>query len=312
MAVREETGRLTVAPRWQRIFPNREWWLLVALALEILFFGQTGVRFATVENSVEIVRLAVELGLLAIALTPIIVSGGIDLSVGSNMGLAAIFCGWLWHDQGWPIWGSVAATLILGLVLGGFNSLLIGWLRLPPLIVTLGTFSLFRGIAEGLSGGSTSYNGFPAQFLLLGQGYIGGWLPPQSLIFALAIIAYALLLHRTIFGRALYAIGCSPDGARHAGIPVSRRLGLVYLLAGLVSSLAAVVYIAHLGQARSDAGTGYELMAITAVVLGGTSIFGGRGTILGTILGLLAIVVLQNGMRLSGQSPLCATHAGLH
>src|SRR5207248_4097114 len=104
---------------------------------------------------------------------------------------------------------------------------------------------------------------------------------------------------RTTIGRALYAIGHSPEGARYAGIPVARRLGLVYLLSGLVASVAAVIYVAHLGQAKSDAGTGYELAAITAVVLGGTSVFGGRGTIWGTVLGLFAISVLQNGLRLA-------------
>src|SRR5207248_5661000 len=104
---------------------------------------------------------------------------------------------------------------------------------------------------------------------------------------------------RTTIGRALYAIGFSPEGARYAGIPVARRVGLVYVLSGLVASLAAVIYVAHLGQAKADAGTGYELLAITAVVLGGTSIFGGRGSIPGTLLGLFVIAVLQNGLRLS-------------
>src|SRR6185369_17060972 len=116
-----------------------------------------------------------------------------------------------------------------------------------------------------------------------------------------AVAGFAWWLHRTIYGRSLYAIGFSADGARYAGIPVARRLALVYILSGLVSSLAAIIYVAHLGQAKSDAGTSYELMAITAVVLGGTSIFGGRGTILGTVLGLFAIVILQNGLRLSAQ-----------
>src|SRR4029453_4890414 len=102
------------------------------------------------------------------------------------------------------------------------------------------------------------------------------------------------------FGRALYAIGHSAEGARYAGIPVSRRLATVYVLSGLAATLPAVIYMAHLGQGKSDAGTGYELMAITAVVLGGASIFGGRGTVLGTVLGLLSIAILQNGLRLSG------------
>src|SRR5262245_57205454 len=215
------------------------------------------------------------------------------------MGLSAIVCGWLWREAGLPVWASASLTLALGLFGGGLNALLIARFNLPPLIVTLGTFSLFRGLAEGTTGGVDNYTGFPQQFLFLGQGYLFGVLPPQTLALIAIAAFYFFLLHRTIIGRSLYAIGFSAEGARYAGIPVARRVGFVYLLSGLAASLAAVIYVAHLGQAKSDAGAGYELMAITAVVLGGTSIFGGRGTIWGTALGLFAIVILQNGLRLA-------------
>src|SRR5581483_7733697 len=158
---------------------------------------------------------------------------------------------------------------------------------------------LFRGIAEGMTGAAVTYSNFPAGFLFLGQGYIFRVVPTQTLILLSAILVYWLLLHRSVIGRALYAIGLSPSGARYAALPVSGRLVLIYVLSGFAAGLAAIVYVAHLGQAKSDAGTGYELIAITAVVLGGTSIFGGSGTIAGTLLGLAAIVVLQNGLRLS-------------
>ena len=174
-------------------------------------------------------------------------------------------------------------------------------LKFPPLIVTLGTFSLFRGMAEGLTRGIENYSGFPPSFLFLGQGYVGGIVPAQLFVFIVAASAGAWWLHRTAWGRSLFAIGYSAEGARYAGLDVEKRLSVVYVLSGLASSLAAVIYVAHLGQAKSDAGTGFELSAITAVVLGGASIFGGRGTVLGTILGLFAIVILQNGLRLSGQ-----------
>jgi rhamnose transport system permease protein len=140
---------------------------------------------------------------------------------------------------------------------------------------------------------------FSDAFLFLGQGYLTAGVPTQLPIFVAITIGYWILLQRTTIGRGLYAIGFSPEGARHAGVPVERRLGLVYVLSGLTASLAAIIYVAHLGQAKSDAGTGYELDAITAVVLGGTSIFGGRGTIQGTVLGLLAITVLKNGLQLA-------------
>lgn len=291
----------TVAPLSARIFPNHEWVLLLVLVFECAIFGLIGANFLTASNAFEITRLSVEIGLLALALTPVIITGGIDLSVGSMMGLAAVVLGALWRDAHLPIVVAAAVALLLGIVGGGLNGLLITRLRLPPLIVTLGTFSLFRGIAEGLTRGIENYSGFSQSFLYLGQGYVGGLIPTQLSILVFAVIAFGWWLHRTAFGRSLYAIGFSAEGSRYAGINVSRKLFFVYLVSGLAASVSAIIYVAHLGQAKSDAGTGFELMAITAVVLGGASIFGGRGTVLGTVLGLFAIVVLQNGLRLSRQ-----------
>ncbi len=289
------------APWRERLFPNNEWALLLVIFVECSVFSLTGSNFLSTANAFEITRLSVEVGLLSLVLTPIIITAGIDLSVGSMMGLAAVVLGSLWRDAHMPIILAAAVTLLVGIAGGSLNALMIARLRFPPLIVTLGTFSLFRGIAEGLTGGIENYSGFSSSFLSLGQGYVGGLVPAQLFILIAAIAGCAWWLHRTTYGRSLYAIGFSAEGARYAGIPVGRRLWLVYMFSGLVSSLAAIIYVAHLGQAKSDAGTGYELMAITAVVLGGTSIFGGRGTVLGTVLGLFAIVILQNGLRLSAQ-----------
>jgi rhamnose transport system substrate-binding protein len=297
-----ETRELELVPPWrERWFPNNEWVLLLVIVIECVVFSITGSNFLSAANAFEISRLSVEIGLLALVLTPIIVTGGIDLSVGSMMGLAAVVLGGLWRDAHLSILLAAAVALVIGALGGSLNALMISVFRFPPLIVTLGTFSLFRGVAEGLTRGIENYSGFSPRFLFLGQGYVGGIVPTQLFILILAIAACAWWLHRTIYGRSLYAIGFSAEGARYAGIPVGWRLALVYILSGLVSSLAAIIYVAHLGQAKSDAGTGYELMAITAVVLGGTSIFGGRGTVLGTVLGLFAIVILQNGLRLSAQ-----------
>jgi rhamnose transport system permease protein len=290
------TAHRTFRERW---FPNGEWVLAVALALEIAIFAATAKNFFTTQNFFEIIRLSVELGLLALALTPVIVTGGIDLSVGSMMGLAAVSFGAAWRDWHWPIAAAALFALLLGAAGGALNALLITRLNIPPLIVTLGSFSMFRGIAEGITHGAVNYSGFPASFLYLGQGYWFGVVPVQFPIFLLALAGYGILLHRSVIGRALYAIGFTAAGARYAGIPVARRIGLMYFLAGLVAAVAAIIYVAHIGQAKSDAGTGYELAAITAVVLGGTSVFGGRGTIWGTIFGLFSISVLQNGLHLA-------------
>ena len=291
----------TEEPWPERLFPNREWVLLLALLFECLFFGVTGSNFLSIANAFEVMRLSAEIGLLSLALTPIIITGGIDLSVGSMMGLSAVVLGALWRDVHLAIPLAVALTLLVGLLGGALNALLIARWGLPPLIVTLGAYSLFRGLAEGLTRGIENYSGFSSTFLFWGQGYVGGIVPTQLFIFVPAAIAMAWLLHRAAFGRTLYAIGYSPEGARYAGIPVGKRLAVLYILSGLASSIAGVIYVAHLGQAKSDAGTGYELIAITAVVLGGASIFGGRGTVLGTVLGLYAITILENGLQLSAK-----------
>jgi rhamnose transport system permease protein len=203
------------------------------------------------------------------------------------------------RDLGWPIPVAALAALLVGAAGGALNALLIARLDIPPLIVTLGSLSLFRGIAEGLTHAAVNYTNFPPRFLAFGQGYLGGVVPAQVPLLIVVFAGYWVLLHRSVIGRGLYAIGFSGDGVRYAGIPVRQRVGLVYLLSGVVSSLAAIVYVAHLGQARSDAGNGYELDAITAVVLGGTSVFGGRGSLWGTVLGLFAISVLRNGLQLA-------------
>jgi rhamnose transport system permease protein len=290
-------GTVRFSTSWLQL--SHEGVLAFLLALEIALFSVLGTNFLSTENAFEVLRLSVEIGLLALAMTPVIVTGGIDLSAGSLLGLSAVLLGKLWRDGGLPIAAAALCTLGIGAAGGGLNALLITRLRLPPLIVTLGTFSLFRGLAEGLTAGVDNFTDFPERFLVLGQGYFLGGIPVQAPIFFAVAALIWLLLHRASVGRELYAIGLSAEGVRYAGIPVERRLSLVYILSGVLAALAAIIYVARLGQAKADAGTGYELVAITAVVLGGTSIFGGRGHVFGTLLGLFAIAVLQNGLRLA-------------
>jgi ribose/xylose/arabinose/galactoside ABC-type transport system permease subunit len=279
----------------KQIFLRHEAILLVVLILEWLYFNAVGPHFADRDNTWDILRHSVEIGLLALVMTPIILTGGIDLSVGSLLGLCAILFGKLWRDAHLPIPFAITLTLCIGALGGGLNAILITTLRLPPLIVTLGTYSLFRGLAEAITHGVDAFFGFPAWFRFLGQERFLG-IPTQAPIFFLVLIAVWLLVHRTTFGRSFRAIGFSPEGTRYAGIPVERRTALAYTLAGFVVAIAAIIYTARLGQAKADAGTGYELYAITAVVLGGTSIFGGIGSVHGTILGVAAIAVLSNGL----------------
>lgn len=295
--------------RW---FPNAEWVLLLVLVCEVAVFGFAADAFLSWENAFEITRLAAEVGLLAFGLTAVIKTGGIDLSVGSMMGLSAVVLGASWSGLGLPIWIAAIVALVIGGVGGALNGVAITRLRVPPLIVTLGTFSLYRGLAEAFTGGYVSYTGFPRSFLALGQAYLFGGVPTQLLVFAAVFVALWLMLHRTPLGRELTAIGFNAGGARYAGVRVERATFLVYVLCGVCSALAGLIYVARIGQAKADAGLGYEMLAIAAVVLGGTSIAGGRGTLHGALLGLLCLIVMQNGLRLAGQpSEVAGIYTGL-
>lgn len=287
--------------KWKAALFRFETLLAVVLLVETAIFSQTATNFFTRGNCFEILRFSAEIGLLALVMTPVILTGGIDLSVGSLLGLCAVLFGKMWRDAHMDPWLAGVCTLGIGGLAGLLNALLITRLRLPPLIVTLGSFSLFRGLAEAITHGVDNYTGFPDSFLFLGQGYLFGVVPAQVPVFLVVAAGVWLLVHRTVFGCSFRAIGFSPEGTRYAGIPVGRRLTLAYVLSGVVSALAALLYVAHLGQAKADAGTGFELLAITAVALGGTSIFGGIGTVHGTLLGLATLAVLKNGLFLSDQ-----------
>lgn len=286
--------------------------LAISLSLLVAFFSLIGTNFFTAQNALEVGRLSVELGLLALALTPVIMTGGIDLSVGALTALSAVVMGLLWRDARVPLWLAAIAAVAVGGMGGFLNAALVTRAKIPPLIVTLGTLWLFRGSAEALTRGLDTITGFPNWFLALGQGYIGGVLPTQLPILLIASIAFWLLVRRAVAGRTWTMIGFAESAARHACVNVERSLTLAYTLSGLAAGVASVVYVAHIGQAKADAASGYELSAITAVVLGGTSISGGRGSIAGTLLGLFTIAVLQNGVRLAdGPAELAGVLTGV-
>ncbi len=279
----------------KNILLRHEVLLLLVLGCEVAYFLGFARNFGTADNLTNIVRHSAEIGLLALAMMPVIVTGGIDLSIGSLMGLCAVLFGVLTHDAHMATLPAAAVTLAVGLAAGAFNAALITALRLPPLIVTLGTYSLFRGLAEAVTQGTKTYRDFDPSFLTLGEAR---WLgvPLQAWCLIGGALFYGVLVHATTFGRSFRSIGFSPEGTRYAGISVQKRTALPYLLSGLVAAVAALLFTARLRQARADAGTGYELLAITAVVLGGTSIFGGTGSVYGTLAGIAAIAVLNNGI----------------
>lgn len=278
-----------------RILFRHETILLLVVMIEAVLFGAFARNFSTPENLSNIARHSAEIGLLALALLPVILTGGIDLSVGSLLGLCAVLFGVFTEDWRMPWIGAAALTLATGALAGACNGALITLLKLPPLIVTLGTFSLFRGLAEAITRGTRTFRSFDPEFLALGDQRVLGF-PMQAAVLLGVAGVIALLVHATVIGRSWRAIGFSAEGARYAGLPVRRRVSLAYVQAGVIAALAALLFVARLEQARADAGTGYELAAITAVVLGGASIFGGIGTVPGTLLGIVAIAILSNGI----------------
>jgi rhamnose transport system permease protein len=270
--------------------------LLVIVALFVL--DRQSDRFFTVDNLFNQGRLMTEVGLIAIIMTFVIVTGGIDLSVGSILGLTAILIGVFWKNLGMPLPVAIGLGLVAGTFAGFVNGLIITRFRVPPLIATLGTLALYRGIAEGISQ-ARSVRGYPEWFYVLGQGNVLG-VPTQLWIFGLVALVAAIVLAYTTWGRATYAIGSNEVAARFSGLSVDATKIAIYSASGLAAAIAGAIFVSRVSTTRSDMGTGIELDAITAVVLGGTSIFGGRGTVVGTLLGLILIQALKNGLSLAG------------
>lgn len=272
--------------------------LFVITVIAVLVLANANERFLTTRNLTREISLIFEVALVALPMTLIIITGGIDLSVGSVFGLSAIVLGFLWQDSGWSLELAIAAALLCGVIGGAINGFFIVRIGVPPLITTLATLALWRGVALGISQ-ARSARGFPDWFLQIGRGDFLGF-PWQIYILLIGIVFTWLLLSRTTFGRSLYAMGNNELAARFAGIPVNRNKWLIYIYSGFAAALAAVVFVSRVTTTRSDMGTGMELDVIAAVVLGGTSIFGGVGSIGGTLLGLILIQVLKNGLLLAG------------
>jgi len=272
--------------------------LAVLLVLALAVLAMQSDRFFTVDNLLNQGRLMAEVGLVALAMTFVIVSAGIDLSVGSILGLVAILLGVFWQKLGIPLPLAMFLGVVVGGVAGLVNGIIITRFRVPPLIATLATLALYRGLAEGISQ-ARSVRGYPEWFFVLGQGEVLG-VPTQLWIFLACAVVAAIVLGMSTFGRATYVTGANAVAARFSGIPVDRTILLIYTASGLIAGLAAVIFVSRVSTTRSDMGTGLELDVITAVVLGGTSIFGGRGTIIGTLLGLILMQALKNGLALAG------------
>jgi ribose transport system permease protein len=284
---------------------------LWALALMMLALSVATESFLTIENGLNVLRqISINL-CLSIGMTMIILSGGIDLSVGSVLALSgAVAAGLLkngitltyWNSVlQFTVFGAIVAGIATGLALGWFNGLMITRFGLPPFVATLGMLSIARGLTMLWTGGFPITN-LGEEFRFMGTGY---WLgvPMPVWISAALVIAFVVVMQRTAFGRYLYAIGGNERVARLSGLNINRIKRIVYTLGGGLAGVAGLLLSSRLDSATPNAGFGYELDSIAAVVIGGTSLSGGRGSILGTVLGCLIIGVLNNGLVLLQVSP---------
>lgn len=256
-------------------------------------------KFLTTANLMNVARQASVNVVLAAGMTFVILTRGIDLAVGSVLGATAVIAVQLSLLEAWS-WSAVPASLAAGAAIGALTGAAVAYGGLPPFIITLGTYTAVRGAAYLLAGGTTVINP-DLSFGWIGNDYIGP-IPWIVIVAVVVVIGSALVLQRTVFGRDVYAIGGNPEAARLAGVPEARVLLGVYAISGLLAALGGVMSASRLYSANGQLGTGYELDAIAAVILGGTSFAGGVGSVLGTLYGALIIAILNNGLTLLGVS----------
>jgi rhamnose transport system permease protein len=278
--------------RWESV--------LALLCVAVFVFGTTSTPGFAEQGNLSFLLLDYsEVALLAFALVPIILTGEIDLSVASVLGFCSALTGALW-DAGMSFETIVPLVLLAGVVLGSVNAVLVVRFGLPSLAVTIGTLGLYRGLAYVVLG-DRAVTGFPENYRPLATDSLG-FLPYAAIVVLVVGVAVAVLVHLTPVGRSLYAIGLGAQTARFSGIRVHQVKMALYLLSGALAALASIIYTLRYNSARADNANGMELVAVAAVLLGGVSIFGGRGTVAGVALALLAMAGLRNVLFLADVS----------
>jgi rhamnose transport system permease protein len=271
--------------------------LLAAVLIIIAANMALSPEFLTVSNQINLFQLSIEKIIVALIMTFIIINGEIDLSVGSMMGLAACAFGWLVKEQGVAGPVAIGIALLIGVVGGALNGFFITRVGLPSLVVTLATLIGFRGLARVLVE-DRGLTGFPDWFDALGQQGLIGPVPFGLIAFVFLFLAFYIVLEHSGFGRKTQVIGTNREVAEFAGIDTNRHKMILFIASGTMAAFAGLLYAARVGAVRGDVANGFELDIITIVLLGGVSIFGGTGTLLGTLLAILIVLNLRNGMAL--------------
>lgn len=268
-------------------------WLLVA---EVIVFGLVTPRFMSSENILTVLRNSVDLAVIAAGVTLVMVMGGIDVSVGSVLGVVAILTGRM-IQHGYSPAAIVPLSVAVGAVLGYFNGVVVTFGGVPPIIATLGTMNIWRAVVFGLLGGEW-ITGLPPVLAFV-NGRIG-FIPASIVIIGVVYFVFWYITRYRRFGRSVYAIGNNAEASRLAGINGGRVMRGAYALLGALTGIAAMTYIGRLGGVEITVGSDISLLAIAAVIIGGTSVTGGAGSVLGTLLGVLFINVMENGVLLLG------------
>ena len=285
-------------PLWRRILFTRESAVVVALVLVIIYAWTQVPYFAQPITFTYLLLDIMPILLIALPMALVIITGEIDLSVASAVGLSSVLLGTL-SQAGFPFVTAAIIALIVGALGGALNGFLITVVGLPSLAVTIGTLALYRGLAVGLLG-TTAVTEFDVFWKDLAKSKLGDSpIPTVTLLFVALAIVFIVLLHFTPFGRGIFAIGLSPEAARFSGVRVERSKFILFILTGTISALAGIFYTLRFSSARGDNATGLELAVIAAVLLGGVSIFGGRGALPGVIAGVLLIGTLGSALRLA-------------
>lgn len=272
------------------------WWEVVLvgiLALEVVLLAVYFPRMLRPRVFLGTTINFMEMGIIALAMTFVIISKNIDISVASTIALVSVVMATL-SQHGAPLWLCIVAALVAGALAGAFNGLLITKMKIPALVVTLGTMSLYRGAAFVVTGDQT-YSKYPKEFSFLGRGTIHG-VPVPLIIFTLLFALSWFILHRTTFGRKTFAIGNNRTAALYSGIKVDRVLVAIFTLTGLYAAIAGVIMTSRNNSTRGSMAQGLELDVITAVVLGGVSMDGGRGNLVGVVLAVFIIGIIRTGM----------------
>lgn len=267
--------------------------ILIALIILLIFFSITTEGFLSSTNIFNIMRQVAVNGIAAVGMTMVIMTGGIDISVGSMMGVASVGCATLMINGVHPV-PAILFMLLLGLGIGIVHGFFVYDIELPPMIATLATMSILRGVTYIISGGLPVY-GFSESFNIIGQGYIGP-VPVPVIIMGICFLGGWFMLERTGFGRYVYGVGSNKEASRLSGVNVRKVIYAVYGLCGALAALAGIVLLSRVNSGQPKAGESYEMDIITAVVLGGVSTNGGEGKIANVIIGLLLMGVLLNGM----------------